>query len=80
MQQNGRKLPMLATSVFFSAVVQNSRKWKAERAKRKKGTRQAGLDVKNRTATMAIALDARAIPRQKALRAMPESDLGWPAK
>jgi len=31
-------------------------------------------------AATATALKAREMPRQKALMAMPESDLGWPAK
>lgn len=66
-----------ACGVLYAAVVQNSRKWKVARADRKKGTRQSGEEVRVRTRTVEIRPVARAMPRQKARRAMPERDLGW---
>lgn len=39
-----------------------------------------GLSVKSRTLTMPTTLTAKAMPRQNARRAIPESDLGWPGK
>lgn len=59
-------------------MVQNSRKWKADSAARKKGRRQSGLDVASRTAAVPMMPAASAAPRQKARSAMPERDLGWP--
>lgn len=69
---------MVATVVFLSAVVQNSRKWKVDRDRRKKGTRQMGLWVKMRMETMPMMLAEKAMPRQNARRAIPESALGCP--
>jgi hypothetical protein len=71
-----RKLSMLATMVFFSAVVQNSKKWKMDKAVRKKGSRQPGLSVRNRVTAVEMTPMARAMPRQKALKAMPDKDFG----
>ena len=58
--------------MFFSAVVQNSRKWNTESARRKKGTLHPGLSVQKRMMVIDIRDSEAAMPRQKARRAMPE--------
>jgi hypothetical protein len=61
-------------------VVQNSRKWKRERAERKKGRRQRGEGEEGfarRRARVEIRPVARPRPRAKERRAMPARDLGW---
>ncbi|KAJ1305061.1 hypothetical protein OPQ81_000101 [Rhizoctonia solani] len=46
----------------------------------RRGRRQRGLSVRASTAAVLTRPAVRAAPRQKARRAMPESDLGWPGE
>jgi hypothetical protein len=73
-----RKLDTEAARVLYAAVVQNSRKWKVERAVMKKGRRQRGESVKARRAIVAVREEDRTKPQASARRAIPERDLDWP--
>jgi uncharacterized glyoxalase superfamily metalloenzyme YdcJ len=68
---------MVASRVLYAAVVQNSKKWNAEREAKRKGTRQRGLSVKRRIARIVRRDAVRVAPRQNARRAIPARDLGW---
>jgi hypothetical protein len=70
----------LASRVLYFAVVQNSRKWKVERAAKKKGTRHSGEDENMRIAATATTDSASVMPKQKDRSAIPSSDLALPGK
>lgn len=57
--------------------MKNSRKWKRERAARKKGSRQSGEEVRRRRVRVVVVLRVRVMPRVKERRAIPARDLGW---
>lgn len=71
---------ILASCVLYFAVVQNSRKWKRDRAAKKNGTRHNGEDEKRRIAATVVTDSASAMPRQNDRSAIPSNDLALPGK
>lgn len=72
-----KKADTVACGVFRAAVVQNSRKWKSERAEMKKEIRQRGEEVRRRVRRVVRDAAEKAVPRIKARAAMPDRDMDW---
>lgn len=71
-----RKEDALAAGVLYVAVVQNSRKWKAERADQKKGMRQRGSWITIDRRMVVKKQTEKAEPRRKEWRDIVEREMG----
>jgi len=69
-----RKEEIDAVLGLYSAVVQNSRKWKMQRKVMKRGARHEGLSVCRKMMEDIVAERTSVIPSRNARRAIPERD------